>query len=255
VAPSALRIEGQQHFTPSGPQDYEVPRALSTAEVQAVVADYRRAAQRAQEAGFDGVELHGAFGYLPNQFLVDSANRRTDQYGGSLENRSRFILEVMQQLVDVWGPGRAGLKLSPSSPFNNMVASNPQAQFSHLIGALNALPLAYLHLMQPMAMVPLDQFPSWPKDMLDAYGDLYHGTVIANAGYTPESAEQELEAGRAELVAFGSLALANPDLPARLAQHGPYNQPDRATMYGGGASGYTDYPILSPVNSARLVGQ
>ena len=118
VAPSALRIQGQQHYTPTGMQDYEVPRPLTTEEVAGVVADYRRAAEHAREAGFDGVELHAAFGYLPNQFLVDGANHRTDQYGGSIENRSRFPLEVMRALVDVWGPDRVGIKLSPSIAYN-----------------------------------------------------------------------------------------------------------------------------------------
>jgi len=245
VAPSARRIEGQQHYTPTGMQDYEVPRALSTDEVRAVVQDYRRAAERAKEAGFDGVELHGAFGYLPNQFLVDGANQRTDEYGGSVENRSRFVLEVMQALVDVWGPQRVGIKLSPSTPYNNMLDSDPQALFSYLIGALNHLPLAYLHLMQAGELPATDQFANWPQDVVGTYAALYQGTLIANQGYTQESAEQELANGRAALIAFGTLALANPDLPARFAQHGPFNQPDRATMYGGAAHGYVDYPTLA----------
>lgn len=243
VAPSALRIEGQQHYTPTGLQDYEVPRPLELAEIRGIVADYGRAAENARRAGFDGVELHAAFGYLPNQFLVDGANHRTDAYGGSIENRSRFTLEVLAELVRVWGPQRVGIKLSPSIAYNGMVDSNPQALFSYLIGELNRLPLAYLHLMQPL--FPLDAFPTWPRDVLATYGPLYQGPLIANAGYTQDSAEAELAASRADLVAFGSLALANPDLPARFAQHGPFNVPDRATLYaGGGAPGYTDYPFL-----------
>ena len=253
VAPSALRIEGQQHYTPTGLQDYEVPRPLTTAEIPGVVADYRRAAERAQQAGFDGVELHAAFGYLPNQFLVDGANHRTDAYGGSLENRSRFTLEVMQALVAVWGPGQVGIKLSPSSAYNSMVDSNPQALFSYLIGELNKLLLAYLHLMQPL--FPLDDFPTWPTDVLAAYGQLFDGPVIANAGYTQDTAEQELATGRANLISFGSLALANPDLPARFAQHGPFNEADQATIYGGGgAQGYTDYPFLEGAATPLAAG-
>ena len=244
VAPSALRIEGQQHHTPTGKQDYEVPRALTTEEIPGIVVDYRRAAERAKEAGFDGVELHAAFGYLPNQFLVDGANHRTDAYGGSIENRSRFTLDVMQALLEVWGPARVGIKLSPSIAYNNMVDSNPQALFSYLIGELNKLPLAYLHLMRPM--FPLDDFPTWPTDVLGTYGRLFQHPIIANAGYDEESAEQELEAGRAALISFGSLALANPDLPARFAQHGPFNEADKATLYAGGDEhGYTDYPFLN----------
>lgn len=244
VAPSAIRIEGQQSFTAEGPADFEVPLPLTTEEVDAVVRDYGRAAENARHAGFDGVELHGAFGYLPNQFLVDGANHRTDRYGGSIANRCRFTLEVMAELVRVWGPGRAGIKLSPSIAYNGMVDSDPVALFSHLIEALNELPLAYLHLMQPM--FPLDDFPSWPTDTIAAYAGLFRGTVIANAGYDQTSAERELQSGRAELVAFGALALANPDLPERFAAGGPFNEADRATLYSGGdARGYTDYPALT----------
>ena len=175
---------------------------------------------------------------------MDGANHRTDQYGGSIENRSRFPLEVTRALVAVWGPDRVGIKLSPSIAYNNMVDSNPQALYSYLIGELNKLPLAYLHLMQPM--FPLTDYPTWPADVLAAYGQLFDKPIIANAGYNQASAEHELESGRAELVSFGALALANPDLPARFAQHGPFNEPDRATLYAGGdAHGYTDYPFLN----------
>lgn len=132
VAPSAIRIEGQKHFTSSGPQDYETPRALSTDEVRAAVLEYRTSAQNAKDAGFDGVELHGAFGYLPNQFLVDGSNKRTDEYGGSIENRCRFVLEVMAELVSVWGPSRVGIKISPTIPYNGMIDSDPLALFSTL---------------------------------------------------------------------------------------------------------------------------
>jgi N-ethylmaleimide reductase len=173
VVPSARRIEGQQHYTPTGLQDYEVPQTLSTDEVRAVVQDYRWAAERAQEAGFDGVELHGAFGYLPHQFLVDGVNQCTDQYGGSLENRSRFVLKVMQALVDVWGSQRAGIKLSPVHPYNNILESDPQALFSYLIDKLNHLPLAYLHLMQTGELPAGDQFANWPKNVVNTYGPLY----------------------------------------------------------------------------------
>ena len=243
VAPSALPIVGQKHFTPSGPQDYETPRALSLYEVKAAIADYRAAAQAARDAGFDGVELHAAFGYLPNQFLVDGANQRTDEYGGSIENRCRFTLEVMAALVDVWGAGRVGIKLSPSIPFNSIADSDPTALFSHLIGKLNALPLAYLHLMQ--AMFPLDAFPTWPKDPLATFGPLYKGALITNAGYTRESAQAVLETGGAHLVSFGTHYVANPDLVARFAKGAPLAEPDRATMYGGGAKGLIDYPAAA----------
>ncbi len=242
VAPSAIRIEGQKHFTSAGPQDYEVPRALTTDEVRATVADYRSAAEHAKAAGFDGVELHGAFGYLPNQFLVDGANHRTDEYGGSIHNRCRFVLEVMTELVAVWGPGRAGIRLSPLVPYNGMVDSDPVALFGHLIGRLNELPLAYLHLMQ--ALFPLDAFPTWPKDALGTFGPLYRGTIVTNGGYDRDRAEAVLVEGRAQLVSFATLFIANPDLVARFAKGAALAAPDRATMYGGGEHGYIDYPAM-----------
>ena len=243
VAPSAIGIQGQKHFTSQGPKDYETPRALSTEEVKGIVNDYHQAAINAKEAGFDGVELHGAFGYLPNQFLIDGANQRTDEYGGSIENRSRFVLEIMQKLVDVWGPGKAGIKLSPSIPFNGMVDSDPTALFSYLITELNKMPLAYLHLMQ--GLFPLDNFPTWPKDAVAAFGPLFDKPVIANGGYTRESAEALLQSGGAAMVSFGALALANPDLPKRFELNAPYNTPDRSTFYGGNEKGYIDYPTLN----------
>jgi N-ethylmaleimide reductase len=243
VAPSSIAIKGQQHFTPTGPQDYEVPRAMSLAEVKAAIADYGTAAQAAKDAGFDGVELHAAFGYLPNQFLVDGANTRTDEYGGSIENRCRFTLEAMAALVGVWGEDRVGIKLSPSIPFNSMIDSDPTALFSHLIGKLDEMPLAYLHLMQ--AMFPLDAFPSWPKDPLVTFGPLYHGTVMTNGGYSQASAEAVLQSGHAQIVSFGAKYVSNPDLVARFAKGAALAEPDRATMYGGGAKGLIDYPAMA----------
>jgi N-ethylmaleimide reductase len=243
VSASALAIQGQQHFTMEGPKDYEVPRALTTEEVRQVVQDYRVAAENAKAAGFDGVELHGAFGYLPNQFLCDGSNQRTDEYGGGIENRSRFTLEIMQALVDVWGQGRVGIKLSPSSLYNSVQDSDPTALYTYLIAALNQLPLAYLHLMRPF--INLDALPNYPKDMLAAFSHLFDKPIMMNGGYQPAAAEAELQAGKAALISFGLLYLSNPDLPQRIAQHGPYNEVDRARVYGGGdEKGYTDYPTL-----------
>jgi len=242
VAPSAIAITGQKHFTPTGQQDYEVPRALSLAEVKAAIADYGKAAQAAKDAGFDGVELHAAFGYLPNQFLVDGANQRTDEYGGSIENRCRFTLEAMAALIEVWGEGRAGIKLSPSIPINSMIDSDPTALFSHLISKLDAMPLAYLHLMQ--AMSPLDAFPHWSKDPLATFGPLYRGALITNGGYSQASAGAVLQAEQAQLVSFGAKYVSNPDLVERFRTGALLAEPNRATMYGGGAKGFTDYPAL-----------
>ena len=243
VAPSAIRIEGQQVYTPEGLQDYEFPRALETAEVKLVIEDYRLAAKNALKAGFDGVELHAGFGYLPNQFIVDGANKRTDEYGGSIENRSRFVLEIMLALLDVWGPGKVGIKLSPSIPYNGMIDSDHVTTFGYLISRLDKLPLAYLHLMQPL--FPLDAFPHWPKDVLQTFGTLYNGDIIVNGGYNREKAEEVVQNKDAELVAFGSLFLANPDLPHRFELDAALNAPDYSTFYSGGEKGYIDYPVMN----------
>lgn len=242
-APSAIGIEGQQHFTTQGAKPYETPQALSTEQVKQTIEDYRQAAVNAKLAGFDGVELHAAFGYLPNQFLVDGANQRTDEYGGSIENRCRFVLEVMQALVTVFGENGVGIKLSPSIPYNGMLDTNPTALFSYLIEQLNHLPLAYIQLMN--ALFPLDNLPHYPKDVLGTFGKLSKHVIMANGGYDQESGEQVLKSGMAKLVSYGVLFLANPDLPKRFELNAPLNQPDRATMYGGAEEGYTDYPFLS----------
>jgi len=243
VAPSAVPILGQQHFTSKGMLDYEVPRALKLDEVRATILDYRRAAERAQQAGFDGVELHGAFGYLPNQFLVDGVNHRDDEYGGSIENRCRFVLETMQALIDVWGNTRVGIKLSPVIPFNGMIDSDPKALYAHLLQEMSKLPLAYVHLMN--ALFPLDDFPHWPQDVLGTFRPYIDSLVIANGGYDAQKAEAELVSGRADMISFGNLFIANPDLPARIKLGAPLMEADRATMYGGSAHGYTDYPPMS----------
>lgn len=242
VAPSAIAIQGQQHFTSQGPKEYEIPRALETKEVKQIVQDYKQAAINAIEAGFDGVELHAAFGYLPNQFLVESANQRTDEYGGSIENRCRFVLEIMQEMVKVIGENKVAIKLSPSIPFNAIIDSNPIALFSHLITQLDKMPLSYIHLMNPL--FPTDNLPQYPRDVLGTFGTLTKHPKIANGGYNRETGEQELERGIARMISYGTLFLANPDLPARFEKNAPLNQPDRNTFYGGGEKGYTDYPFL-----------
>lgn len=242
VAPSAIRIEGQQHFTPTGMQDYEVPRELTLEEVKDIIKQYGIAAKNSLDAGFDGVELHGAFGYLPNQFLVDGSNKRTDEFGGSIENRSRFVLEIMKELVNVFGEGRVGIKLSPSIPFNGMIDSDPKALYTYLITELNKMPLAYLHLME--ALFPLDSLPHYPKDILGTFGHLFDKKIITNGGYSRETGEKALENGIANLVSFGALYVANPDLVKRFELNAQYNEPDRNTFYGGSDKGYIDYPFL-----------
>lgn len=243
VAPSAIAIYGQQHFTSQGPKDYEIPRALENIEIKQIVLHYQQAAINAMEAGFDGVELHGAFGYLPNQFLVESANKRTDEYGGSIDNRSRFVIEVMQAMVDAIGENRVAIKLSPSSAYNSIIDSNPTDLYSYLIKELNKMPLLYVHLMN--ALSPTDNLPQYPRDVIGTFGGLTQHALMANGGYTLESGEKELEKGIAKLISYGALFLANPDLPKRFELKAQLNQPDRATMYGGGEKGYTDYPTLN----------
>ena len=244
VAPSAIGIKGQHHFTMEGMKDYETPEVLTVEGIQQIIHDYQRAAENAMLAGFDGVELHAAFGYLPNQFLADSANHRTDQYGGTAENRNRFVLEVMAALVKAVGPQKAAIRLSPTSLYNNISHQQPVEQFTLLINALNQLPLSYLHLMN--APFPAEQFPHYPTHPISVFGNLSKHPVIANFGYTRESGEAALNEGPAQFIAYGSLFLANPDLPQRFALNAPLNQPDRATMYGGQDKGYIDYPFLNP---------
>ena len=242
VAPSAIGIKGQQHFTMEGMKDYETPHALSITEITQIIQDYKQAAINAMEAGFDGVELHAAFGYLPNQFLADSSNLRDDQYGGSIENRNRFVVEVMQEMVAVIGENKTAIRLSPTSTYNNISHQHPMEQFSALIGQLNQMPLAYVHLMK--VPFPADQYPQYPADAVATFGKMSTHPVIANCGYDRETGEAVVKDGIAQLVSFGTLFLANPDLPKRFEINAELNQPDRSTMYGGQDQGYIDYPFL-----------
>jgi N-ethylmaleimide reductase len=242
VAPSAIAIEGQQHFTLEGMKDYETPKALTISEIEQIIQDYKQAAVHAIEAGFDGVELHAAFGYLPDQFLAEGSNQRNDQYGGSNENRNRFVLEVMQEMIEAIGKDKVGIRLSPTSTYNSISHHNLTEQFTLLMNELNALPLAYIHLMK--VPFPAEKFPHYPTDAIETVGKLTKHTVIANCGYTRETGEAELEKGIAKLISYGALFLANPDLPKRFELNAELNTPDRATMYGGKDQGYIDYPFL-----------
>jgi N-ethylmaleimide reductase len=242
VAPSPIAIKGQQHFTMEGMKDYETPRELSTNEVKSIVQEYKQAALNAMEAGFDGVELHAAFGYLPNQFLAESSNQRTDEYGGSIENRSRFVLEVMDAMVEALGADKVGIKLSPSIPYNSIIDSDPTSLYHYLLGELDKLPLAYVQLMN--AMFPTDNLPQYPRDVMGVFSQATKHMIIANGGYTRESGEAELEKGSASMISYGSLFISNPDLPKRFELNAALNETDRATMYGGQDQGYIDYPSL-----------
>ena len=242
VAPSPVAASGTI-YTPGGPQPYPVPRELDAGEIAGIVADFRAAAAHAREAGVDGVELHGAFGYLVDQFLQDGTNRRRDGYGGSVANRARFLLEVTQALVDVWGADRVGVKLSPSSRHYGQGDSDPVGTFGHAARALDDLGIAYVHVMEPNAGdlaaggVPTDN-ARW-------FRPLFRRTLIANGSFDGPRAEAAIAEGTADLVSFGVPFVANPDLPRRLAEGGPFNAPDPTTFYGAGPRGYTDYPALA----------
>jgi N-ethylmaleimide reductase len=241
VAPSAIAPAGNA-WTLDGMKEYVTPRALETAEIAGIVEDYRRGAANARAAGFDGVELHGANGYLVDQFLRDKTNRRTDRYGGSAQNRARFLLEVTEAMAGVWGAERVGVRLSPTTPFNDMADSDPAATFAVAVGELNRFGLAYLHVVEPIAGDPA---PAGEMPDIRFFRRLWRGPLIGNKGYDLARAQSVLRDGAADLVAFAALFLANPDLPERLRRGGPFNPPDRPTFYGGTAKGYTDYPTLS----------
>lgn len=241
-APSAIAIEGQQHFTMEGMKDYETPRELTEEEITRIIENYKQAAMNAMEAGFDGVELHAAFGYLPNQFLSESSNKRGDNYGGSHENRNRFVIEVMQEMVDAIGADKVAIRISPTSTYNSISHENPVEQFTLLINELNNMPLSYIHVMN--VPFPADKYPQYPLNSVETFGKISKHPIIANCGYNRETGEAELEKGIAQLISYGTLFLANPDLPKRFELNAELNEPDRATMYGGKDQGYIDYPFL-----------
>jgi N-ethylmaleimide reductase len=240
VAPSAIAPAGQA-WTLDGMKPYVTPRALETSEIADIVEDYQRGARNAKAAGFDGVELHGANGYLVDQFLRDSANQRSDRYGGSALNRARFLLEVTEALVGEWRAECVGVRLSPTNPFNSMSDSNPAATFSAAVGALDPLGLAYLHIVEPG---PTDPVAAGEAPDIRFFRKLWRGPLIGNKGYDFDRANAALRDGACDLVSFAALFLANPDLPERFRRGGPYNAPDRKTFYGGTVAGYTDYPSL-----------
>jgi N-ethylmaleimide reductase len=239
VAPSAIKANTKT-FLESGFVDVSKPRALTLDEIPGIVADYKRAAENAKQAGFDGVEIHGANGYLIDQFLKDGANKRTDVYGGSIENRMRFALEVVDAILTVWDKRRVGIRLSPVSPANDAVDSDPAKIFGALVDALSAREIAFVHLIEGATGGPRDIAPFDFAALRKAFS----GAYIANNGYTRELAIETLSQDRADLIAFGALFIANPDLVERLRLNAPLNAPHRETFYGGAEEGYTDYPTL-----------
>jgi N-ethylmaleimide reductase len=237
VAPSAIRPEGEA-VTYAGMQPFVMPRALETEELPAVVADYAAASRRARDAGFDGVEIHSANGYLLDEFLRDGTNARTDAYGGSVANRMRLLEEVVTAIAGVWPANRIGVRLSPENRFNDMRDSRPQATFDAVAGMLRGHRLAYLHVLEGDILGGESRMDY--RELRRRFGGVY----IANNGYTRARAVLALQQGDADLVAFGRLFIANPDLPERFARDAELNEPDPETFYGGGAAGYTDYPAL-----------
>ncbi|MWD28400.1 N-ethylmaleimide reductase [Aquicoccus sp. SCR17] len=240
VAPSAIPA-GVKTFTAKGFEETSTPRALKLDEIPRLIEDYRQAARMADRAGFDGVEVHGANGYLLDQFLKSGSNHREDAYGGSVENRARLLLEVVQAVTEELGGGRVGLRLSPFSPANGASDDNPMETFSYAIRELNRFGLAYLHMIEGATggSRELDEGHS-----IAALRKLFDGAYMANNGYDRDMAIEAVESGAADLVAFGRPFIANPDLVTRLERDAPLNEGERETYYGGGARGYTDYPAL-----------
>jgi len=240
IAPRAIAPQGEA-MTYEGMQPFVTPRALETEEIPDIIEQFRRGAQNALTAGFDGVEVHGANGYLLDQFLRDGTNQRQDAYGGSIENRARLLLEVTQAAIDVWGSDRVGVRLSPSSTFNDMSDTDPRATFGYTVRALNGLNLAYLHLLEPSEADLRHGGTAIPTQ---EFRPLYDGNLMVNWDYDKAKGNAAIAAGDADLVSYGKLFIANPDLPKRFRLDAPLNEPDPSTFYGGDEHGYTDYPML-----------
>jgi N-ethylmaleimide reductase len=239
VAPSSISITNDQVHTPDGKQPHAVPRALEDAELPEIIAGFKKAAENAKAAGFDGVEVHGANGYLLDEFLRDGANQRTGPYGGSIENRARLLLEVIQATCDVWGGDRVGLRISPLNSYNSMVDSDPVGLTTWLAQHLNEFNLAYLHVMRS------DFLQEQQGDVITPARQNFRGVLIGNMGYSAAEASAAIDGGLLDAVAFGNSFLANPDLPERIKRGAALNAPNPATFYSPGPVGYTDYPFLA----------
>jgi N-ethylmaleimide reductase len=242
-APSPLPIRGMQHYTSQGMKDYEVPHEMTIPEIRQTIKDFGQAAKNAIAAGFDGVQLHAANGYLPSQFLAESANRRTDDYGGSVINNVRFTVEVMQELIRAVGGEKVGIKISPFHPYGDIILDDPAATYNCLIGEMNKLDFAHVEIMRRSAQFPPPENYVCENE-IEFFGRKIRQTLIANGGYDKASAEAEIEKGIAALISFGTLYIANPDLPERFEKNAGLGKPDRKTMFGGGEQGYIDYPFL-----------
>jgi N-ethylmaleimide reductase len=254
VSPSAVPISADlKTMTADGKVvPYETPRALETSEIPGVIDAYRQAARNALKAGFDGVEIHGANGYLIEQFLQSHTNLRTDQYGGSIKNRARFLMEITQAVIDVWGADRVGVRLSPYGVANDSGEPDPMPLYSHAIKSLDPLGLAYLHFVEPRssgagrAEVNHQNVPA----AMVLFRPIWGGKLITAGGFTGETADAAISAGHADAIAFGRIFISNPDLPRRFQRGFPLTPYNRATFYGGEAAGYTDYPVHDELEQA-----
>lgn len=244
VSASAVKLEGDHIWTPLGKKPYETPRALELDEIKGVVNDYRRAAENARAAGFSGIEVHGANGYLINQFLDSTTNLRDDQYGGSLENRFRFFREVLEAVLEVWPPEQVGARISPNGAFNDMGCDDYREIFLYAAEEINKLNLGYLHIMDGLAF----GFHEKGEPMtLAEFRPVYRGVIMGNCGYTRETAEERIAEGNADLIAFGRPYITNPDLPERFKNGWPLNPADDMSLwYSSGPEGYTDYAPYQP---------
>ena len=236
VAPSALRIENDQVYTPKGKVDYVMPRALDDAELPGIVEGFAHAARNAKAAGFDGVEVHGANGYLLDEFLRDGSNRRSGAYGGDIMQRARLMLEVLEAVCGVWGSGRVGLRVSPLNSYNDMRDSDPVTLVRWLGKRLNDFDLAYWHVMRG------DFLGQQHGDVMTPAREAFDGVLIGNMGYSADEADAAIAEGKVDAVAFGAPFIANPDFPERIRDGAPLAEPDRTTFYTWDAKGYTDYP-------------
>ncbi len=248
VAPSAIKPEGQA-FTTEGMKDHVTPRALESDDIPVIVEDYRHAAKQAKAAGFDGVEVHSANNYLLEQFLRDSSNQREDQYGGSIENRLRFPLQVVRAVVEVWGADRVGIRISPATdmPGNTPLDSAPMETYGRYVDALSDMGLAYLHVIEGVTRSTREH----PQNIdFDALRERFSGAFMANNRFTAELAEKELAAGHADLVSFGRPFIANPDLVERLHAGAPLAEAPEEYWYGGDATGYSDWPTMDQAETA-----
>ena len=246
MAPSAIRAKGKT-FVNGTFADVSEPRALALEEIPGIIESFKQGAANALEAGFDGVEIHGANGYLLDQFAKDGSNKRTDVYGGSIENRARLMLEVSKEVASVAGPERTGIRISPVTPANDVSDSNPQPLFDHIVDGLNALKLVYIHVIEGATGGPRDIAPFDYASLRKRFKQTY----IANNGYDIALADKMLDSNAADLIAFGKPFISNPDLVERLKTGAPLNDADKATFYGGGAKGYTDYPALGQSQAAE----